>query len=416
MNILMLSAKFPYPATLGGTQIRTFYFLKALSDRHNVTLLTVREPDISDQQIEGLKSYVQDLILFDPPAKPPSGPLAKAQRLGQFLLNGTPANVTAYDDPKIRAWIDQAVAENRFDAITCEHSVNAVFIRPEYRKKLRTVINVHSSETCTIASKLALGISEKPSRDRLLLPLTRRYETNSYRNFTDIVVTTNIDDQQIRAMVPTAQPNIIPNGVLLEEFTLQTQEPANHQLIFTGTFDYSINIDTARHLALDILPRLQERYPDVSLAIVGSKPDPTVQALTRNPNVIVTGRVPSLADWLHQSLLFVAPMRSGFGIKNKTLEAMAAGLPIVGSDRALEGLLMDEADAPGTPLRALRANDTDTTVAAICRLFEDADLRSTLAKNARHYIEEQFTWSRAGEAYCRILERPSEAKPYPEQP
>lgn len=404
MNILMLSAKFPYPPTLGGTQIRTFYFLKALSERHRVTLLTIREADVSDRQVAELSAYVHDLALFDPPAPPPGGTLAKAQRLGRFLLDGTPANVACYDHPKIRAWIDAAVAQGRFDAITCEHSVNAVFVRPEYRHQLRTVINVHSSETCTIASKLALGISEKPGRDRLLLPLTRRYETNSYKNFTDIVVTTNIDAAQVRAMVPKAQPVIIPNGVLLEEFTLQTEAPANHQLIFTGTFDYSINIDTARHLALDILPRVQERYPDATVALVGSKPDPAVQALTRNPNVIVTGRVPSLADWLHQSLLFVAPMRSGFGIKNKTLEAMAAGVPIVGSDRALEGLHMDETDAPGTPLRALRANDTDATVAAIFRLFEDPALRQVLAQNARHYIEEKFTWSRAGEAYCQVLE------------
>jgi len=409
MNILMLSAKFPYPATLGGTQIRTFYFLKALSDRHNVTLLTVREPDVSDEQIEGLKNYVHDLILFDPPAKPATGPLAKAQRFSQFLLDGTPANVTAYDDPKIRAWLDEAVDSGRFDAITCEHSVNALFIRPEYRNKLRTVINVHSSETFTIQSKLDLGMSEKPGRDRLLLSRTRQYETNTYQNFTDIVVTTDIDEKQVHDMVPSAKPpnspvTVIPNGVLLEEFTVQDPAPNNHQLIFTATFDYSINIDTARHLALDILPRVQEKYPDATVALVGSKPDPTVQALTANPNVIVTGRVPSLADWLHQSLLFVAPMRSGFGIKNKTLEAMAAGVPIVGSDRALEGLLMDESDAPGTPLRALRANDTEATVAAIIRLFEDQDLRKTLAQNARHYIEEKFTWSRAGEAYCKVLE------------
>lgn len=404
MNILMLSAKFPYPPTLGGTQIRTFYFLKALGDRHNVTLLTIREPGVTAAQIEDLERYVQDLVLFEPPAPPPSGSLAKVQRLARCWASGVPANVAAYDAPAIRAWIDQAVAAGRFDAITCEHSVNALFIRPEYRQQLRTVINVHSSETCTIASKLALGISGRPMRDRLVLPLTRRYETATYRNFTDIVVTTNIDDQQVREMLPEAEPVIIPNGVLLEEFTPQDPAPNNHQLIFTGTFDYSINIDTARYLALEILPRVQQQYPDASVALVGSKPDPSVQALTCNPNVIVTGRVPSLADWLHRSLLFVAPMRSGFGIKNKTLEAMAAGVPIVGSDRALEGLLMDERDAPGTPLRALRANTTEATVAAICRLFEDPALRQTLAQNARHYIEEQFTWSRAGEAYCQVLE------------
>lgn len=65
---------------------------------------------------------------------------------------------------------------------------------------------------------------------------------------------------------------------------------------------------------------------------------------------------------------------------------------------------MDSKDAPNIPLRALRANDTEATIAAIIRLFRDPDLRQTLAANARHYIEAQFTWSRAGEAYCQVLE------------
>ena len=40
MRILMISATFPYPPSLGGTQIRTFYLLRHLAQRHTVTLVT----------------------------------------------------------------------------------------------------------------------------------------------------------------------------------------------------------------------------------------------------------------------------------------------------------------------------------------------------------------------------------------
>jgi glycosyltransferase involved in cell wall biosynthesis len=51
----------------------------------------------------------------------------------------------------------------------------------------------------------------------------------------------------------------------------------------------------------------------------------------------------------------------------------------------------------------LRANSTAEYVAAIGQLFDDADLRATLAQRGRELIESTFTWNRAGEAYERVI-------------
>ncbi len=69
-----------------------------------------------------------------------------------------------------------------------------------------------------------------------------------------------------------------------------------------------------------------------------------------------------MVEYIHQSTICVVPLRTGFGIKNKTLEAMAAGVPVVGSDRGLEGLAID------VPLRALRANQPTEYISAISQL------------------------------------------------
>ncbi len=400
MNVLMLSAKFPYPATRGGTEIRTFYCLEALRAQHRITLLAFQEPYVTDEEIAALRQHVDELVLFEPPQTASAGLSAKLQRLGDYLLTGTPPNVQHYYAPEVQAWLDEAIAQNRFEAITCEHSVNALYIRPEWKGKVRTIINVHSSDYCTKLSNLDLGITDNVWRDRLTLPLLRRYEQQSYQKFSAAAVTTPEDQSQILQMVSELDSEVIPNGVDLNEFTYRTQEPERPQLIFTGTFDYSINIDTALHLAQDIFPQIQTRYPELTLAIVGNRPHESVKSLANHPGVIVTGRVPSLADALHESTLFVAPMRAGFGIKNKTLEAMAAGVPVVGSDRALEGLAMD---GEGVPLRALRANTAEETIAAVFRLLGDGELRQTLARNARTYIEESFTWPELGDRYRQLV-------------
>ncbi len=107
-----------------------------------------------------------------------------------------------------------------------------------------------------------------------------------------------------------------------------------------------------------------------------------------------------MAEYLHQATVCIVPMRIGFGIKNKTLEAMAAGVPVVASNSGLEGLAVDGANVP---LRALRANTVEEYIAAISRLFEDAQLRQKLSDQARTLIESEYTWERAGQRYEQVL-------------
>jgi glycosyltransferase involved in cell wall biosynthesis len=108
-----------------------------------------------------------------------------------------------------------------------------------------------------------------------------------------------------------------------------------------------------------------------------------------------------VAEYLHQAAVCVVPMRIGFGIKNKTLEAMAAGTPVVASDRGLEGLLVN-----GGPQarRALRANKVHEYVEAINRLFENQQLRQDLSVSARSLVESQYTWDIIGRQYDRLLQ------------
>ncbi|MGB3206285.1 MAG: glycosyltransferase [Crinalium sp.] len=110
--------------------------------------------------------------------------------------------------------------------------------------------------------------------------------------------------------------------------------------------------------------------------------------------------MPSMVEYLHNSTICLVRMRTGFGIKNKTIEAMAAGVPVVECDRGWEKL---EVDGAGVPLRALRANTLSEYVDAISKLFEDALLREKLSKNARSLIVTQYTWERMRSLYEQML-------------
>ncbi len=397
MNILMLSATFPYPPSKGGTQVRTFNLIKHFNKNHQITLITQKSSDVTSEDISNLQQYVNQLEVFPQQQKVNSNLVDKIRRFGQFLGQGTPPNVLYSYSPKIQQWVDNAVANNQFEAITCEHSVNEIYIRPQWQHKLKTVVNIHSSVYRTCQNQLETATSENPVRDRLYLPLLRRYEQNFCQKFSQIVVTTAEDKQQILQLYPQGKVDIITNGVDLTTFPYREQDPGGHNLIFCGGMDYVANIDAACFFCTQVFPQLQQLYPDLTMSIVGSKPTAKVLELAEISGVQVTGRVPSIVEYLHQATVCVIPMRTGFGIKNKTLEAMAAGTPIVASDRGLEGLNTDN------PPIALRANTVEEYITAISRLLDDAQLRSQISDNARQTIEQQFTWSSLARLYEQII-------------
>jgi polysaccharide biosynthesis protein PslH len=381
MNILMLSSTFPYPPTRGGTQVRTFNLLKYLSQRHSITLVTQREGDVTDAEVAGLRDCVDHLAIFErPPDSGNTGILQKIQRLGRFLQQGTPPSVLNRYSVEMQTWIDNWVEGGKCDVITCEHSVNEIYVQPHFQKQLKTIVNVHL-------------------RDKINLPLLRRYEQNYCAKFSAIVATTEEDKIQLQEFNPNSEITVIPNGVDLVSFPNRTTDPGRHRLIFIGAMDNLANIDAVCFFSNEVLPEIQKLYPDTTFDIVGSHPVPEVLALDKKPGVNVIGRVPSMVEYLHKSTICVVPMRTGFGIKNKTLEAMAAGVPIVASDRGLEGLTVDGVNHP---LRALRATKPTEYITAISQLFDRPNLRSELSYNGRQLVETAFTWDIAGKSYEQV--------------
>jgi len=407
MKILMLSSTFPYPPSRGGTEVRTFNLLKHLARQHQITLVTQRHAAITEAEVAALRAEVAELQIFDLPEAPQKASnlmhlSGQMQRLMRAWLSNTPPNVLHRYSPEMQAYITAAVHSGEYKAVTCEHSVNEIYIQPEFQQFTKTVVDVHSSVYAWTHNHLEMGASQAAWRDRLYLPLLKRYEQRYCAKFSQIVVTTEEDRQEILKLSPQSNPQVIPNGVDLDLFPYRRSDPSGFDLVFIGAMDASHNIDAARFFALEVMPFLRQRYPTACFRIAGARPTAGVLELAAQPGVVVTGPVASMVDELHKATVCVIPLRTGFGIKNKTLEAMAAGIPVVGSDRGLEGLAV-EPNRSDEPLRALRANRVDEYLDAISRLFEDADLRKRLSAAGRIFVQREYTWEQAGTAYELLL-------------
>ncbi|MDJ0688275.1 MAG: glycosyltransferase family 4 protein [Xenococcaceae cyanobacterium MO_188.B32] len=401
MKIIMLSSTFPYPPTRGRKQLRTFHLLKYLSKSHQVTLVTQRNETISDEEIEALEKQVTELVIFPPEkASESAGIIEKAKRLGTFIQQGTPPEILKAYSSAIANWVKKAVKEGGFDVITCEDSTNEIYINSQWREQLGTVLNVHSSKYGIYKQQLETGDSENELKDQINLGVLRRYEQNYLSKFAQIVTVTQKDKRLLKELEPESTIKVIPNGVDLAKFPRRVTNQGGQRIVFVGNMDRPANINAARFLALEIFPAVRERYPEATLELVGANPVEEIQALNSLPGIKVTGEVASVVEYLHWATVCVVPMRQGFGLKNRTLEAMAMGVPVVGSDRALSGLKVDGADVP---LRAMRANTLEEYVYAIGRLFAEPKLRDKLSENGRSLVENEYTWEKVGQRYEQVL-------------
>jgi len=111
-------------------------------------------------------------------------------------------------------------------------------------------------------------------------------------------------------------------------------------ILFTGIFSFAPNQQSALFILNILTPEIVKIYPDIKICLAGRNPSAEMYALAKKykHNVIITGEVASLAEYFLRSKIFISPIFSGSGMKNKILQAMAAGLPIIASPESIAGV------------------------------------------------------------------------------
>lgn len=401
MNLLILCSTFPYPATKGRKQLRTFNLLQYLHSRHQVTLLTRRSSEVADAEVAALREQVTELVIFNVEQDTePVGLINRAKRLGTFIQQGTPPDILDNYSPEMAEWINQAVADHKFEAIACEDSSDEIYIASQWHQELGVVLNLHFSEYGKYKQQLATGNSENELKDQINLGLQKRYERSYLEKFGAIITVTSKDRRIVRKLSPESVITVIPNGVDLTKFPRRITNQGGQRIVFVGNMDRHLNIDAARFLALEVFPAIRQRYPEAALELVGANPVAEILELNDLPGIVVTGKVKSVVEYLHWATVCVIPIRQGYSLRNRTLETMAVGVPVVGSDLALAEF---EVDGATVPLRAMRANTLEEYIYAIGRLFSEPKLREKLSENGRSLIQTEYTWDKVGQKYEQVL-------------
>ena len=237
--------------------------------------------------------------------------------------------------------------------------------------------------------------------DRLRTPLVARVERRLLAPYQQVLLQTRTDAELMARLVSpqiAAKVQLAPNGVRLAYFDLQPRSDSQ-QIVFVAELsgEYA---SIADWLVNEVWPLVRRAAPACRLCVVGKGASPTLQQqMAAQPGIVHHSFVPDLAEVYGDAMLVLSPVFKGFGLINKTLEAMASALPVVGGSAAFNGIAAYQDGVHGVAAAPAAAE----FAAAIVQLVRDPQRRQHMGQAGRHVVQQQFSWSRTVATLAALL-------------
>lgn len=158
---------------------------------------------------------------------------------------------------------------------------------------------------------------------------------------------------------------LVPNTVDVGRYARYRREIRPGVCTFVGSFDYEPNRTAATRLIEGILPILRRSRPDARVRIVGRSPPGSIRSLASKGGVQLFADATDPWELLSGVGPLVVPLTAGGGTRLKVIEAIAAGVPVVGTRVAFEGLDLEP------DRHVLVADGDDQIAAAVIRTWDE---------------------------------------------
>jgi glycosyltransferase involved in cell wall biosynthesis len=382
-NLLIMTSY--YPTLRNGGGVRMYHVIKELAKIHDVSLLAFWDDDTDQEFFEEMEKVCSQVVA-----------IRRHPHFRKALFPIFPPAISIdFGDPRFRSALDDLLEQKDFDVLHCEFFQIALHV-PDLKRTVK-VLTHHEVQNAAVKTMLRV---EKSLLKRMHLAMQwarwLNAEVSLARKFDRVVALTAEDAWEIYRFAPDIPMDIIPTGVDMEYFFPHKTEQEMNSLIYVGNFRHPPNVASALYLVQKVLPLVREEIPDVKLYIVGGNPPPAVQALSEPNRVIVTGWVDDMRPWIQRSNIYVFPIFTGVGLRNKILEAWAMGKPVVSTRLGCAGL---------SPVHCenvwLAENPAEFSL-GICELLRNAGLRERLGANARCYVEQYHSWKTVAEKYTEV--------------
>ncbi len=170
---------------------------------------------------------------------------------------------------------------------------------------------------------------------------------------------------------------------------------------FSGIMDYEPNRKAVDFIISSIIPGLEDSGLNYRMHIIGKNPRNEWKEISRkySGKLVVTGYVDSIEEHIARMDIYISPLFLGTGMKNKILQAMGLGVPIICSSISAEGI---KGLVPGQNVEIL-PDENSEWVKAIIELSEDRCKRRAFSESCKMIISKEYTWERSAKNILEII-------------
>lgn len=396
VRILWLKTELLHPVDKGG-KIRTYNMLKELKRNCHITYLTL-DDDTGDKTARELATEYCHEVVCVPHRRREKFTTGFYIELALNLASDLPYAIKKYESNEMRREIEKRLGQ--FDVLICDFLAPAVNVPRDLN--CATVLFQHNVEA--MIWKRHYEVQTNAARKAYLFRQWRKmfdFEAATCPRFDCVVAVSREDKEQMERDYKVNNVYDVPTGVDTVFFRPSGNvERKPHNLVFTGSMDWLPNEDAIRYFTEQIMPRIKQLVPDVTLTVVGRDPYPGLVELSkRDSSVIVTGRVEDVRPYMEEAAVYVIPLRIGGGTRLKIYEAMAMEKPIVSTSIGAEGL-------PVTNGEEIVLADTPETFAdAVVKLLTDRSLADEIGQRAAARVRREFGWDTVADSFAAICER-----------
>ena len=379
MEFLFITPRLPYPPH-GGDKLRVFNFIKYLSRKHSIYLVSFIESEKELEYVAPMKKYCVNVeVILLKPARSYISCLL-------YSLSLVPFQVAYYRDRRMKDKISEVINREKIDGIYIHLLRMAQYVKDV--KEINRILDLTDSLSLSLKRSLKF-------RNHFFFLFyfiewlkINIYEPRIIKYFNKCLLISEADTKTSGSLRQAGNVSVISNGVDFEYFNPTGKQYNPNLIVFIGNLHSFPNRDAVLYFYRDIFPLIKKEIPDIKFYIVGINPPKKILELAKDKNVIITGEVDDSRPYLSDAAALVCPIRVATGMQNKILEAMAMGLPVISTSIAT--LWLDEKENSGILIGDTAAEFAKKAIEVI----KDKNLREKLSVSARRLVVENYDWNK----------------------
>lgn len=380
LRVLVLSYETPaYPA--GGGPSRQHVLLEPLAGRHRIKVLSTGGSPVVGHPPKGV-----DVNLVDPgpPAEPPDEPWF--QKNLRHYVAGEPwlYRLALHHVQAIAAELEHVIRSFDPELVVVEHE-ELIPILDRLPAGLPTALVFHNMLLEVQWQNRGQRRAWDSLKALMELLVLARVERRALGEATRSIVVSAPNKRLAKLLRPSAKVAVIPNCLDVEYFRRRGPRAPKPVIVMTASYHYPPNQAAARELLEGIFPIVRAQVPTAELRLVGQQMPHWLESLAEAvPGVRVVGAVDDVRPELEGAWVAIATLRKGSGSPLKALEALAMGVPVVGTPRVARSLGIGSSDG------LVVARRPDHIAREIISLLKDDRRRGRLAEGGASTVRKRF--------------------------